>query len=448
MPSPPPTCWSELAGRSVGVWGLGVDGRAVVRKLESLGIRPVLVDDNPVPMPGLSIATTSQGGLGLLEACDVVIKSPGISRYRPEALDLAERGVLVVGGLGLWLEEADRDRVVLITGTKGKSTTASVLGHLLERLGHRCFVGGNLGVPPYDPDAPDDVEWWIIETSSYQATDLWSSSPVTAVTSLSPDHLDWHGGSTDHYFNDKLALCSRPGADLTVANGDDPLLRERRPLLGPRVRWVTRDDSGPNGWVGRLGLLGVHNRVNALIAGACLEAMGIEKATDPAALADAAAGFRALPSRLQVLGRVGGVDFVDDSLSTNVLPTIAALSVFPDRPVALLAGGFDRGIDYAPLAQYLRQRSAPTLVLALPDSGPRIRQVIEATALPPHLRVEDVADVHQAALTGAAWARPAGVVLLSPAAPSFGRFNNYRERAADFLRAMVDYRADRASNRA
>ena len=129
-----------------------------------------------------------------------------------------------------------------------------------------------------------------------------------------------------------------------------------------------------------LGLPGRHNRRNALIARRCLVALGVPGAADAAALRAAAAGYQPLPSRLTPVGTVGGVTFVDDSLSTNVLPTLAALDAFPGRRIALIVGGHDRGIDYAPLAAGVVARDAPTYVLTLPDSGPRIRAQIEAAA--------------------------------------------------------------------
>ncbi len=301
----------------------------------------------------------------------MVVKTPGLSRYRPEVTRLSGLGIPVVGGLGLWLAEADLRRVLCVTGTKGKSTTSSVTGHLLTRLGYRCMVGGNIGASPYDPAEAGDFDYWVIEVSSYQATDLPYSPPVVAVTSLHPDHLDWHGG-LEQYYRDKLSACSQPGAELTVANGDSDLLRERAALLGPRVEWVCVDDDPGADWMEPLGLLGRHNRRNALIARRCLVALGVPGAGDDARLRAAAAGYRPLPSRLTSVGTIGGVTFVDDSLSTNVLPTLAALDSFPGRRIALIAGGHDRGIDYAPLAAGVLARPAPTLVLTLPDSGSRI----------------------------------------------------------------------------
>jgi UDP-N-acetylmuramoyl-L-alanine---L-glutamate ligase len=441
----PKLSWSDLAGARVGVWGLGREGHANLRKLLALGVEPVLVDDHPpakADTGGRLVLATDDGGLAALEGCDVVVKTPGLSRYRPEVAQLTRRGIPVVGGLGLWLAEADLRRVVCVTGTKGKSTTVSVIGHLLTGLGHRCLVGGNIGVSPYDPAGPaaaGDFDYWAIEVSSYQATDLPVSPPVVAVTSLHPDHLDWHGG-VEQYYRDKLSACSQPGAELTVANGDSDLLAERAALLGPRVEWVREDDEPGADWMAPLGLPGGHNRRNALIARRCLVALGVAGAGDDAALRAAAAGYRPLPSRLTPIGTARGVTFVDDSLSTNVLPTLAALDAFPGRRIALIVGGHDRGIDYAPLAAGVLARQAPTRVLTLPDSGPRIRAAIESAAKEnkqeQQVPVTNCPDLETAVAAGFGWAQPDGVVLLSPAAPSFGRFRDYSDRSEAFARAV------------
>jgi UDP-N-acetylmuramoyl-L-alanine---L-glutamate ligase len=436
---PPSLSWSDLRGARVGVWGLGHEGRASLRKLHTLGAEPVLVDDNPNE-PG--VLATGNGGLAALRRCDAVIKTPGISRYRPEVAELSGLGIPVVGGLGLWLAEADLRRVLVVTGTKGKSTTASVAGHLLTGLGVKCMVGGNIGAEPYDPATHAAADYWVIEVSSYQATDLPCSPPVVAVTSLHPDHLDWHGG-VEQYYRDKLSACSQPGADLTVANGDSDLLAEHASLLGPRVEWVPADGDPDADWMEPLGLPGRHNRRNALIARRCLAALGVPGAGDDGALRAAAAGYRGLPSRLAPVGTIAGVTFVDDSLATNVLPTLAALDSFPGRRVALIVGGHDRGIDYAPLGVDIAVRQAPTLVLTLPDSGPRIRAAIETAAAAQAgaahglAGVTDCPDLAAAVAAAFDWAKPDGVVLLSPAAPSFGAFRDYRDRSEAFARAVA-----------
>ena len=132
--------------------------------------------------------------------------------------------------------------------------------------------------------------------------------------------------------------------------------------------------------------------------------------------------------------------FVDDSLSTNVLPTLAAVDAFPDRRVALIVGGHDRGIDYRPLAEGLRSRSAELLLITMPDNGSRIAAVTREVGAGPSVRVVEADDLADAVRRGFSWARPDGVVLLSPAAASFGRYRDYRDRAAAFRTAMQDCR--------
>jgi UDP-N-acetylmuramoylalanine--D-glutamate ligase len=450
---PPLISWSALTDATgrVGVWGLGVEGGASLRRLRALGLVPVLVDDRPSApsLDGLDVLATDAGGLEALTACEVVVKSPGISRYRPEGATLETAGVAVCGGLGLFMAEADPERVVCVTGTKGKSTTTVLAVHLLRGLGVQAAAGGNIGRPPWDPSVEADPDYWVIETSSFQVPDLPVASRVVAVTSLAPDHLDWHG-TVQRYYADKLSLCTKPGVELVLANGSDERLRAESSLMGPHVRWLTDvDGEGDTGWSSQLGLRGRHNARNATLARQILLALEIPGAGDDQRLRQAAAGFTGLPSRCLSVGTVGPVEFVDDSLSTNVLPTEAALEAFDREPVALLVGGHDRGVDYAPLGRAVATRAQPTLVVTMPDNGPRIGAAVRAAA--PNAEVVDAASLEDAVAAAYRWALEAApdhagagpdgsanvgaVVLLSPAAPSFGRFSDYRARAEAFADA-------------
>ena len=307
--------------------------------------------------------------------------------------------------------------------------------HFLTHLGYRAAAGGNIGHPPWDPttDAPD---FWIIETSSFQVPDVTTAPPVVAVTSLFPDHLDWHG-SVERYYADKLSLCTKPGVVQALVDGTDERLRARADALGPHVRWVGAEAGAREGsFLRALPLPGAHNARNALIAREILLGLGIDEAGDDETMAAAARTFDGLPSRCRSLGRVDGVEFVDDSLSTNVLPAQAALAAYADRPVALLVGGHDRGIDYTPLGETLAQRTGPTLVVTLPDNGPRIGVAVRSVT--DTVEVVDVPDLDHAVATAFAWAEAGAVVLLSPAAPSFGQFSDYRDRARVFAEAVLE----------
>lgn len=435
--------WSQLATARVGLWGIGSEARAGHRRLAQLGVTPVLVDDRPGPDDPLGpILATDAGGVEALLACDVVVKAPGIPPSHPVVAVLRDAGVTVIGGLALWLHEAPSDRVVAITGTKGKSTTVSILGHILRGLGHRTFVGGNLGVSPFDPAAIVDgePELWVVEVSSYQAADLVRGPRVTAVTALSPDHLQWHG-SVAAYYHDKLALTRAAGVEVTIAPAADATVRAHGAELGGQVLWIAGD--GEDGWSHVLGLPGQHNIVNARIAATCAQQLGATDG-DPAGLAAAAAGFESLHSRLETVASGHGVLVVDDGLSTNVLSCVAALEVYADRPVALLVGGQDRGIEHGLLGDAVRRRMFPTLLVALHSNGDAILEAVrsELADRPAAAAVElaasaaaanDPAGLRAATEHAVAWARQhAAVVLLSPAAPSFDHFRDYRDRSAQF----------------
>jgi UDP-N-acetylmuramoylalanine--D-glutamate ligase len=426
--------WADLADRRVGLWGLGVEGRANLAALRAIDVEPVIVaDDVTGEADGETVLGLAEGGLDALGACEVVVKSPGVSRNRSEVAELESTGVAVVGGLGLWLEGVDRTRVVAVTGTKGKSTTSSVLAHLLRGLGVSAEAGGNIGAAPWHPDAPRP-DRWVIEVSSYQATDVASSPGLVVVTSLAPDHLPWHGGE-EAYYADKLSLCHQPGARRSIAPADDVRIVARADQLGPAVTWVTAPVADELAWAEPLGLRGVHNVRNAALARAALLDLDIDGADDDARLRTAAEGYVGLPSRLEPAGSVDGVDFVDDSLSTNVLPALAAVAAFPDGRLALIAGGHDRGIDYDELAEGLAGRAAPTAAFTVGPAGARIAEAVRAAG--GSVDLQECADLPDATEAAWRWARPEGTVLLSPAAASFGEHRNYADRAAAFRHTIA-----------
>ena len=421
--------WTDLGGRRVGIFGLGIEGQAALSRLETLDCEVVLVDDALVESPGREVLRTDDGGLAALLGCEVVIKSPGISRYREEVLELEAAGIPIVGGLGLSLHELDRSKVICITGTKGKSTTSSVLCHLARGLGLRAELRGNIGSPPFEADLTDDLDLLVIETSSFQATDVTDAPGMVVVTSLGEDHVDWHGDPAT-YKADKLSLTSVPGAVRTVAQGRSAQLRSHVDQLGGEVLW---SDDLASDWAEPLGLLGDHNLANAELARVALVAFGVSGAEDREQLRRAAAGYEPLVGRLNLVAEINDVRFIDDSLATNPLPTMAALASFADTPVALLLGGYDRGVDYTELLRSIAQRTHPTLVIGIPDSGERlIAQLKQRTGL----STVAAESIEVAVGLAREWAPPGAVVLLSPAAPSFSQFTNWKERS-DAFRAAV-----------
>ncbi|MGH9030195.1 MAG: Mur ligase family protein, partial [Acidimicrobiales bacterium] len=202
----------------VAVWGAGVEGRAVAREAISRGSSVVFVDDRPglgsVHVDGADLPVRSPSALAD-ERCDYLVRSPGVSLYRDELADVAKSGCTVTSATAMWLEDFEGSRVVGVTGTKGKTTTAWITKLLLEACGLRVALGGNMGTPLTALySEPSDV--YVVEISSFQAADITVSPPVGVLTLVAPDHLDWHHGY-GNYVRDKLNLFDHSrGIDVAV----------------------------------------------------------------------------------------------------------------------------------------------------------------------------------------------------------------------------------------
>jgi UDP-N-acetylmuramoyl-L-alanine---L-glutamate ligase len=429
-----PTGFADLAGKRVGIFGYGVEGRATRRRLEGLTEAVVLVDDASDVDP--DVTPTNAGGHEELLGCDVVLKSPGIPRRRADVLDLEAHGVVVTSALNLWLHDVDRSRVVAITGTKGKSTTTALVTFFLECLGESAMRLGNFGQPPYDPELDIKSGWLVLEVSSFQCVDIDVAPALVLVTSLGADHLDWHGTLED-YRRDKLSLTRAPGDHRTLVP-DNPTLHDEAHQLGGDVLFVAPDTTN---LASALGLLGEHSNDNVALA---LQAVALltNRSVDDVRtrVLEAKDRFEPLRGRLTLVASedAGSATrrFVDDGLATSVLPVIAALSVFGDEPLALIAGGYDRGVDYAPLAEAIASRTHLTVLITMGEAGQRIGEAVAR-------RSSDIPQISVASMAAAvAEARVAlsdgGVVLLSPAAPSFDQYKNWKERSDDFTAIVLD----------
>jgi UDP-N-acetylmuramoyl-L-alanine---L-glutamate ligase len=445
---------ADLRGRSVAVWGTGREGRAAVTAVAAHGpSRLIAVDDSAnflsVPWEGeLAELAPLAGGdhaFGALVAADVVVRSPGVPQTHPWMAELRARGVTVTGGSALWMAD-HADRTIGVTGSKGKSTTSSLISHLLAAAGRPNVFGGNIGVPLLDlPPA----EQYVLELSSYQCSDLTDSPRVAVVTSLFPEHLDAHGGERE-YYRDKLNLLAY-GPELIVINGaDDRLVSETVtvkdangfaaiPAAGGDSRFRIEDDGqvycSDEALFPRetLRLRGRHNGRNLCVALAVLDGMGIDVVGERDALRAAVASFEGLPHRLAEIEDPSGLTFVDDTLSTSPYSAMHAIDAYEGRPLTVLVGGTDRGLDYAPLRAHLRDKEIT--VIGLPDSGPRILAELAGLA---GVRTEAAEDLPSAVRLARKLTPPGGVVLLSPAAPSYGRFRNFEHRSEVFAQAVRD----------
>jgi UDP-N-acetylmuramoylalanine--D-glutamate ligase len=364
-----------------------------------------------------------------------IVKSPGVSRYRPIFLTAREAGIAVTSNLNLWAEYYRAGRTVIaITGTKGKSTTATLTHLMLTQSGLDAGLAGNVGLAPLE--IADKHPIVVFELSSYQTADMAFSPDIAAVTNLTPEHTDWHR-TTERYFADKLNLIDRETpfpVGLGTGAIDNRLvldaLRDRKRLLPPLAPFIADRIASA---VSRSKLKGAHNLDNArlaaqiaLAAGAGLE--GIVRGIN---------AFVPLPHRLEE-HEIGGVTIVNDSISTTPEATKAALAAYQGKRIALIAGGHERQQDYTELASLLAPRGV-TVLVALPVTGDRLATAASAAA--PQIEVVEAGTL-DAALRALAQRRDKfDTVILSPGAPSYGQlekpgvvFKDFEERGRAFVR--------------
>jgi UDP-N-acetylmuramoylalanine--D-glutamate ligase len=425
---------ADLGAARVAIWGLGREGRAAIQFLRAHHpeLPLLLLDDaasasRPIEFDNIQCAFGEDAVRRALEEVDVLVKSPGVSLYRPEIETARRAGVKITSLLNLWFAENLGIRTICITGTKGKSTTASLTAHILGRLGRKAALAGNIGVPVTEID-PSVAEFAVIEVSSYQAADFDGMGDVGVLTSLFPEHLDWHL-TLDSYYRDKLNLLRHsryavinrelaPAAGLARYFFNDPAAFHSR---GTAIF----DDGERIGDVKNRYLARPHNLSNVCAALTVAKVLGF----DPRAALAAVRDFRALPHRQQEIGEIAGVLYVDDSISTAPESTLAALEVYAGRDITLIAGGYDRGIDYGKLIAKLAGGAARAVV-CLGISGERIYTTLRAAPDHPDTTLA------RSMKAAVAWARQktpkGGVVLLSPAAPSYGDYHDFAERGRDF----------------
>ena len=357
-----------------------------------------------------------------------VVKSPGVPRESPLVRRALTLGIPVIGELELaW--RLLPNRFVAVTGTNGKTTVAELLGHIWRAAGEPVAVAGNVGTPLASLVGEIDPEATVIcECSSFQLEDAEAFAPEVAVLlNITPDHLDRHAGFDD-YAEAKLRIFANqtPG-DWAIFDSRELALAKRR--VGGRARLVDLADSPIEGLEDRVAgsaLIGPHSAHNARAAAAAAMAMGIDRETVGRAIET----FPGVPHRLERVGEVGGVTYVNDSKATNAAAAAAALRSF-DGGVRAILGGSLKGDGFEELAGPVRERCVAAYLTG-PAAEP-IAAALEGTGVEVR-RFEDLESAFRAA---AADAKPGETVLLAPAAASFDAYRDYEERGEHF-RTLVE----------
>jgi UDP-N-acetylmuramoylalanine--D-glutamate ligase len=396
---------AALALRRRGIDVVGVDRRGdlTAGRLREAGVEVVLGAEDPA----------------LLDGVDLLVKSPGVPTEAPLVAAARERGLPVWSEIELGARLFPNP-ILGVTGTNGKTTTSELLGAIFQAGGRPAVVLGNVGRPltGLDGELPPDP-WIVCELSSFQLEDAQTLRPRVAVLlNVEPDHLDRHA-TLEAYRAAKLRIFenqekedvavvprgfgSVPGRGRRVEfAGDDPLPAE------PRLR-------------------GAHNRENAAAATAAARAAGL----DDEPIARGLETFPGVPHRLEVIGEVRGVTYVNDSKATNVAAATPGLAAYGDEPVHLILGGSLKGESFDPLANAIGPSVRGTYLIG--QAADAIASVLESAGV----RYERSGDLETAVRAATAAAEPGDVVLLSPACASFDQFRDFEARGERF-RELVE----------
>ena len=437
----------SVRGKKVVVVGAARSGVAVAELLVRRGAAVILTDarasiEDADRLRQAGVALELGGHVAAtLEAADLIVLSPGVPPQLPAIEAARRRGVPVTGELELasrWL----RGRVVAITGTKGKSTTTTLTGRMLEAGGHHVLVGGNIGhALSAQVDASTAETIHVVEASSFQLESVETFRPWIAVfLNFSPDHLDRHATVEEYAAAKRQVFVNQQANDWAVLNADDSATlaiasaaRSQRLLFSMSDRLVEGIGLTPDAIVRRspagderlvpltsVKLLGRHLLADVLASAAVASLAGV----DAASMTRAVESFTGLEHALERVTEIGGVQFVNDSKATNIEAARRAIESFGPGVVVVMGGKF-KGGDFGDLRAPLVERGAT--VVAIGEARPLIHEALAAS-----VTVMDADGMTDAVRRAFAAASPGGTVVLAPACASFDMFRDYAERGRVF----------------
>jgi UDP-N-acetylmuramoylalanine--D-glutamate ligase len=439
----------ELRGKRVLVVGLARTGVATSLFCSARGASVTATDARTENAIGEVLSQLRTAGVHLelgghreetvLEQ-DLIIPSPGVPADAPLLKAARAKGVTI------WseIELADRflnGRLIGITGSNGKTTTTSLIEHILRSAGISTILAGNIGTPLIARvEETNDASVTVAELSSFQLELIDSFRPnISVFMNLTPDHLDRHHTLEEYGAAKARIFENQTEADIAVLNADDPATTKYAPAK-PQVFWFSRKQRVAQGAFVReneivfrrdgneetllklqdISMAGAHNVENVLAAVAATRLAG----ADASAIAKGVRSFSGVEHRLEFVAEIGGVRYYNDSKATNVDATLKALDSFPGRILVVL-GGKDKGSDYTALQKPLREKAI--LALLIGAAAEKIEKQIAGS-----VAIEGVGTIERAVEIASHAARPGDVVLLAPACASFDQFENYEHRGRVF----------------
>jgi len=440
--------FEELGRKSILILGFGTEGQATYEFLRKRWPAKALsiADRRNIDEFSADIArrirkdpnVTLNLGPGYLDSlppkkCEVIIKTPGIPASVGAITRAREAGCVLTSHSQIFLSNYPREKIIGVTGTKGKSTTASLIHHILKTAGIAAELVGNIGQPPLARiDAVSKNTYFVHEFSSHQLAEVESSPHIAVLLNIVPEHLDYYASFEEYVAAKENITRFQTATDVLIFNADYPIPTAIASRSKAQLRpFSMKDRLETILEAGEIPLAGRFNIQNVLAAVAAASICG----ADSQAIGNAIRSFRGLPHRLEHAGTYNGITFYDDSIATIPDATLAALDALGANVQTVLLGGHERNLDFSELGARLPAHIKT--VILFPPTGQRIWKAIEAHSTNRTLpEAFFVRDMEQAVKIAYERTEPGKICLLSPASPSFGTFKDYQERG-DLFKAFV-----------
>ena len=481
----------KFKGKKIALLGFGVENIAVGKFFTQQMIDFQILDkaevgqlsteaQETIKTDNLKIITGADY-LSHLVDFDIVVRTPGIPYLAPEIQKAEKMGVEITSSTKLFFELCPA-KIIGVTGTKGKGTTASLIYEIVKRniqetgnnnqtnqkfqisnsekipglITHKSnfenvYLAGNIGIPAFqiiEDVKPRDIV--IFELSSFQSQDMKSSPNIAVIVNLDQDHLDYHK-SLEEYRSAKYSILKYQNPDnFAIINWDYPELRKVAKFgKAKKYYFSSKEEVDQGAFVsekgevfltigqkekvcseGKIKLIGRHNLENiaaASIVGKILQ-IPIEN------ISGTVKDFQGLPHRLELVREIDGIKIYNDSFSTNPIPTIAAIKSFSE-PITLILGGSSKGADFSELAKTIKSSSVKNILL-IGVEGPKIRKILEEENTKINI-LNGGRDIQEIAENAFKTTENGGVILFSPACASFDLFKNYKDRGEKFKRVVA-----------
>ncbi len=357
---------------------------------------------------------------------DLIIKNPDVSNTSPYLEIARKNNVAIETDISLFFK-LSKAYIIGVTGTKGKSTTASLIYHLLKPKYKKVFLAGNIGVSPLEllnEVKKDDKV--VLELSSFELEGLTESPNIAVITNIMPDHLNRYKSMTEYIEAKKIIFKYQTNKDALVLNSKDQIARDFAKKAPSKVCYFSSETVDPKNFK----LLGEHNKANLAAAIVVAKLLKISELNIQKAIKT----FKGVKSRQQFIKEVNGVKYFNDTTATMPEATVTAIRVFlenfPDSRIILICGGQNKGLKYGELAKLIRER-VDEIIMLPGTASDKIKE-----ALRDYTKIHEVYSMQEAVKTAKKLSKKKDVVLLSPAAASFNLFKNEFDRGDQFVKAL------------